>query len=362
VIKSIRLINFRSYEDTTIECVPGINGIWGSSRAGKSNILRALRWVVFNRPSGDGFRSRFAKDKDTIVRVTFADGRWVERVKGSINAYRLGGNGVPTQEFKAMGLKVPEEISALINMTEVNLQAQMDQPFMVSMGAPELAKHLNQYANLSVIDNSLSFWRKKIFQNNSQKTRIAAQLKSNETELEQFQNVEELDGSLAHAEALEKNIQSKKAKAQRLNTLISLIGSQEKEIGQNKKRVEKAKVLLWAILDLQQRIEVKDKKANKLYSIIRTVQQVQKTTVQLSPVLERQSELIQIEEQFKKTLKSMEKAARLLSLVTAIRWQQTHIESLEAKKEAALNEYKENLPEQCPVCLQSWPEEEMEEH
>ena len=358
MIKSVHLTNFRSYEDATIDCVPGINGIWGSSRAGKSNILRALRWVVFNRPSGDGFRSRFAKDKDTIVRVTFTDDRWVERVKGSVNAYRHGGPNIELQEFKAMGLKVPEEIAALLNMSEVNIQAQMDQPFMVSMGAPELAKHLNQYANLSVIDRSMSFWRKKIQQNNARKVSITAQLDSNTVALEQFERIEELDGRVSQAEAAEKAILSKRNKAQRLRGLVASITIQSNEVNRNKRLVEDAQTVLMQVISLEKVVKEKSKKADRLHSIITSIEQGAKVTKQLDMVLKKgQAGLTVIEKRFNTLHKKQETHQRLSFLIDGIEKQQGRVESLKKKKETLSSEYQKAIPKQCPVCLQSWPTE-----
>ena len=64
MIHSIKIQNIQSHKDTQLEFNPGINAIVGSSNNGKSAILRALYWVVYNRPLGtDNLLSHWAFDK-----------------------------------------------------------------------------------------------------------------------------------------------------------------------------------------------------------------------------------------------------------------------------------------------------------
>ncbi|OYT37455.1 MAG: hypothetical protein B6U89_07270 [Desulfurococcales archaeon ex4484_58] len=44
-LKSIRIRNFKSIEDLTLELKPGINLFVGANRAGKTNILEAIRFL-----------------------------------------------------------------------------------------------------------------------------------------------------------------------------------------------------------------------------------------------------------------------------------------------------------------------------
>ncbi len=55
MIKSAKLINFQSHIDSLLEFHSGVNSITGQSDSGKSSILRAINWVIHNKPSGDAF-------------------------------------------------------------------------------------------------------------------------------------------------------------------------------------------------------------------------------------------------------------------------------------------------------------------
>jgi exonuclease SbcC len=47
-IQKLKIKNFQSHHDTEIEFGPGINVITGTSDAGKTSILRAIMFVLYN--------------------------------------------------------------------------------------------------------------------------------------------------------------------------------------------------------------------------------------------------------------------------------------------------------------------------
>ena len=64
MIKRIKIENIQSHKETELELSSGINAIVGSSNNGKSAILRAFYWLVYNRPLGvDNLLSHWAFDK-----------------------------------------------------------------------------------------------------------------------------------------------------------------------------------------------------------------------------------------------------------------------------------------------------------
>ena len=67
MIQSLALKNFQSHKDTLIKFDPGVNVIVGSTDSGKSAIIRALRWLVWNRPIGDKMRSNWGGETEVII-------------------------------------------------------------------------------------------------------------------------------------------------------------------------------------------------------------------------------------------------------------------------------------------------------
>ena len=63
MITKIEIKNFQSHKDTMIDFDKGINSICGESDNGKTAIIRAIRWVIENRPLGtDKLNSFWNKD------------------------------------------------------------------------------------------------------------------------------------------------------------------------------------------------------------------------------------------------------------------------------------------------------------
>lgn len=147
-ITGITIDNFQAHKHLTFNFGQRITSITGASDRGKSAIIRALVWVITNRPSGDSF-IRYGAD-ECRVKVT-VDNHTVERIKGKKrNVYILDGI-----EFKALKTDVPEEIQKIFNANSNNIQGQFDPIFWFSETAGEVGRNLNRIINLDIIDHTL---------------------------------------------------------------------------------------------------------------------------------------------------------------------------------------------------------------
>lgn len=151
MLKTLKIENFQSHERTELHLHPGVNVICGRTDGGKSAILRAVRWVIENRPQGDEFRSWWGGD--TKVALLTTDDVRVERGKGkSSNWYDLNIDEDDPLHFEAFGPSVPNEIIQALKLTDVNFQWQHDRAFLLSESAPEVARRLNKVARIEDID------------------------------------------------------------------------------------------------------------------------------------------------------------------------------------------------------------------
>lgn len=144
MLKSISLLNFQSHKDSTLHFSEGVNVIVGASDSGKTAIIRALRWLMTNKPSGDAFRSTWGGK--TKVEL-FTDDAHIVRSRDAENEYILG-----DIHFKAFSTDVPKEITDALNFSDLNLQSQLDQPFLLSLSPGETASFFNRVAHLESID------------------------------------------------------------------------------------------------------------------------------------------------------------------------------------------------------------------
>lgn len=149
MIQSIQLTNFQSHKKTALQFDKGVNVITGQSDSGKSSIIRALLWVLNNRPSGDAIRNWKAQERDKIqVNVGFPATELIskERHKGK-SKYIIG-----NVEFEAIKQDVPEEVSKTANLTDCNVQTQHEPYFLLNETPGEVARRLNEIVGLDIID------------------------------------------------------------------------------------------------------------------------------------------------------------------------------------------------------------------
>jgi len=147
VFEQLNITNFQSHKNTIIGFHSGVNVIVGPTDSGKSAIYRALTMVLFNRPSGDALVSHWAKKNGKIVdpmSVELAvDQFWIKRFRGKENLYISDGS-----EYRAFGANVPEDIAEFLNVSEINVQSQHDNMFLLSESAGEVARKLNAVVKL----------------------------------------------------------------------------------------------------------------------------------------------------------------------------------------------------------------------
>lgn len=221
MIQSIQINNFQSHKYSVMELHKGVNVIIGPSDSGKTTILRALRWLVWNRPSGDAFRSDWGGE--TLVTVQLQNYKvdpvpaLITRKKDkNLNSYFLDNS----MEFKALGTNVPEEISKILCINEINFQQQLDRPFLLDSSPGEVALHFNKIAHLDVIDlgiQNVQRWLRSIEQDITSKE---SQLKDLQEESKKYLGLDKLDGWLVGLEVMESKKQVLKKGKEDLNKLI----------------------------------------------------------------------------------------------------------------------------------------------
>lgn len=148
VITRLQLKNFQSHE--LLRATLGrITTFVGRTDAGKSAVVRALRWLCFNRPPGDAHK-RWGTGG--VVVTAKVDGHTINRARApGVSAYGLGNT-----EYNAVGAGVPTPIADLLNVDDINFQYQHDPPFWLNLSPGDLAKRLNAIVNLQEIDITLA--------------------------------------------------------------------------------------------------------------------------------------------------------------------------------------------------------------
>ena len=151
MLEKISIKNFQSHKATNLELSPTVNTLQGNSDCGKSAVMRALCWLLFN-PAGDYFVSDWAKKGKTIsapceVSVV-ANGHTITRRRDKdFNGYILDG-----EVFEATRNSVPPSVLDALGLGDVNVQKQLDPPFLLSLSAGDVSRLINSLVNLTRID------------------------------------------------------------------------------------------------------------------------------------------------------------------------------------------------------------------
>lgn len=173
MLKSIKIFNFQSHKHTEMKLSAGINALAGNSDCGKSAVLRSMFWGILNTPSGDAYISDWAKTQKGSIKkgatcrvdIETDDGKQVSRVRGDgFNGYLLflSGSEQSDQSFEALRSDVPEQVTETLRLGTVNIQRQLDGPFLLSSTPGEVARYINTLVNLTKIDDYQSAVASKI--------------------------------------------------------------------------------------------------------------------------------------------------------------------------------------------------------
>lgn len=219
MLKRLHIQNFQSHQNSVLHFDSGVNVIFGLSQAGKTAVIRALRLLFQNRPLGGRFFSDFAGDiGETKVELELDRGEKIAIVKKIRNkgekvvvesSYFLNG-----QEFSGMKDQVPDQVLDALNLSELNLQRQLDEPFLISSSSGEIARVINRITKLEKIDEWVSNLTTSINQTNREIMRLDGEVKLQKIELEKYNRLDEVEEILKQLQ--EADAEVKQIERQRL--------------------------------------------------------------------------------------------------------------------------------------------------
>jgi len=308
-IKQISLNNFQSHSATTIDFANGFNCIVGSSRSGKSSIVRALNFMFFDDWSGTFVRNG---TPHTSVTVTLDNGTVVKRTKGTtLNKIDVTYPDGKVQTFEKFGITAPPEVKRILGVHSVSIDtdytvdinlADQDSPlFLLPDSAPTKTKFMNRLTGLHVVDSAIRTARnERTYNANVKKT-------CEESVTRLLENLTKYD---------------------RLDTIkhdINFIYEKMENVNQNIERYDKLTATAKRVRDI-------DKKLKKVTRFMTTYNKIRP----IVDDVETKSE-------------SAKKLFKLGHIIDRIGIIHTTIQDLNKKQAALKDEYKV-----CPVCLKGW--------
>ena len=345
MIQSLTLENFQSHKSSKLDFSPGINVIVGPSDSGKSAILRALKWAAWNTPSGEAFRSNWGgtttvdldTDTDSIIRAKDSKG----------NSYRLN-----KTVFKAFGAGTPpDEIVAALNLNEINIQQQLDRPFLLDDSPGKVAQHFNAVAHLDSIDRGLQNVQKWLREVDRKIKSEEEQVLSLTEDLIKYAGLEKIEVKISVVETLVEQKESAGRKMGRISRLIKGIESGEEEA---KKHTEilKHEVAVSLVLNTVKAKNELEGKIAVLHDLSRTIKGLQNQSKELESQIIFESRVDDALKAVKKWKKADSDYLGLKFMITS--WKKEEIKAEKQLKEIVKmeKEFHDIFPDICPLCGQ----------
>jgi exonuclease SbcC len=251
MIKTIRLKNFASHKDSVLELSPGLNVITGATHNGKSVIHKGLEWVFLNNIHS-GFRPlTYSVDKKdpSSVEIEFDDGNIIRerdgRVSEGTNGYRWeqdDRNGI----CEALRKDVPDEIFSIARIDQINIQGQEDDRFLLSKHTSpgDVAKKLNEFVGLTVIDTVLDNAKSNVGDINKELEKTKKDLISSEEEINKLEYLDTLKPLFEEIDSLTLRQSELESKVGRVSELASLVDDIQGRINDNKEWLESKSLVL----------------------------------------------------------------------------------------------------------------------
>jgi exonuclease SbcC len=353
MIKSIELKNFQSHKNTKLDFHPGVNVIVGSSRSGKTAILRALNWNRYNKPAGLAFNSYWNRDKkkqpiDAFSSTVEFEDVSIDRNRSSeFNGY-IGGD----KRYEALGQGIPEDVETLWNMSEVNIQKQFDTPFLISESAAEVARFFNKTIHLDKIDVVLSNAESKRRKLNSSILENTKMKESLELEISKMEWIDDVELMIAVAEAKQERILFKNDTIQMITDALEVIDAEHKKLRSIPRNLDKVLKDMADAEALDAKIEIKiDVEAN-LNAFLKTIENQKQTmlgniahvrAVIVSDMMDEAKEMSD------RKSKNFEKEVSLHELLRAIQKNRMNVTLYKTEAEELMAQ----MPKTCPVCGQA---------
>lgn len=241
IIKA-ELENFQSHKSTVIEFDKGLNVITGPSDSGKSAIIRAIRWVLYNEPRGVDFIS--TNTAQCRVSLTFESGTKIVRERAKTkNRYILFKDG-EEQVFEGFGNGVPQEIidsHQIRNIffdtdqkTIINLSSQLEGPFLLSESGAIRAKAIGRILGIHFLDSAARKASSTVLEYKKEYTSKLDEHTKVQERLQGYKIYEHYSTRLETAEKTYLKLESKYNLLKNLRKLSEKLNSLETEMTQSK--------------------------------------------------------------------------------------------------------------------------------
>lgn len=361
MIKSLHLKGLQSHTESSVDFTSGVNVILGETNAGKTALIRALQWIFQNRPLGTGLTQQGAKE--CIAEVETDRGKASRIRKKGFNGYVVG-----EMEFKEIGSSVPDELTSVLDIRDVNLQEQLQPHFLITQPAGQISKYVSELLGFNVTDKMVAAVKSKASALKGERTRLTDEIEAAEREIAFYAEIDRVDALLSEASAFDKEKQAFAGSISRLESMLASLGSLKEDLSRLLDKVDplaqRVAQVSDAIEDLDQRCidyssqsaSIKDLSANivKVEAAQAHLSSQAETVSALDELIEASSGKLEILSRVGSNMTAIESIVTVVDLITAqIASANAQRTSIDADIERAKAEYVGALEESgsCPLCF-----------
>lgn len=202
----IRLVNYQGHRDTIIHLAAGITGIIGVSLSGKTSIVRGFRWLNKNRPLGFKFHSNFTDSPKTEVHLG-VDKQVItaRKTAAKTHIYKIDTKKDP---FRRVNREVPDEVEDLINVRDINVQDEWDNPFLITGSHGEMAKTISKAIQTDIIEKGIAQIRKEASRVRAEQKIVSGDIEEIKLNIDSFEELEDVHPLIVKLKAVRKKLDS----------------------------------------------------------------------------------------------------------------------------------------------------------
>lgn len=346
MIRKLRLKNFQSHPDNALEFCPGVNVIVGPSDSGKSSLIRALRWAVWNKPLGEAFRSDWGGDTSVTL---FTDDARIKRFKGTGGDRYTLIQDTNKQEFRAFGTVPPAEVTEALNLHELNLQSQHDGTFLLSNTPGEVARYFNRIARIDQIDSALQRVEKWLRESERCIKNEKDSIDKYRTRLADYDHLDSLEEEVEMLERLETQMGLKWRGVNSLTKLTGDIEALDTEISKAS-TILAAEPALTCILAQAEELRGIEREYEALSGLVESWEEADGKVRHYRETLPPAEEVDRILEAMGKLGKFRKRAARLEALMLDVERVEDLITGTQETLAELEQQWHEEFPAECPLC------------
>ena len=271
MLKQLQIVCYQSHENTIFNLHPGVNCIIGESQAGKTAVLRSIHLLKDNRPSAFRFHSDFTKKRITSVKAITSKDEEIKIIKTKKETkYTLTTDG-EIERWRKLNKTVPDRVTDILNLTDLNIQWQFDNPFLISTSGGEIVRVINEKTKIEEADSWIKTLNKKINILKNKKGNEEVEIENNITELKGLSDLPKLNRLLNRLTTIDKKVDRLDKEYIQIDSILANIEDIENKIKEQKNYLKAERYVI--------KIETVDKELKQLEQekdLIQTINQYEK--------------------------------------------------------------------------------------